>query len=194
MKRIDFLKKKIFFGVIPIFIILFALLFILMKIFILEKPVNNKIIAKNIFKRTMIVVADIDYEPYSFISEQGCPSGHDIELVNALANKMEYNLEIRLMKWKDCIETVIAGRADMILGLDYKPKDFPELALSAAISSDPFVCFGKKHYKSIHELHEKKLASLENSGCKSEFLEPYELVENTKEYGTYTEVLQSVIS
>ncbi len=47
------------------------------------------------------------------------------------------------MKWKDCIETVIAGRADMILGLDYKPKDFPELALSAAISSDPFVCFGK---------------------------------------------------
>ncbi len=64
-----------------------------MKTFILEKPVNNKIISKNIFKRTMIVVADIDYEPYSFISEQGCPSGHDIELVNALANKMEYNLD-----------------------------------------------------------------------------------------------------
>ncbi len=51
MKRIDFLKKKIFFGVIPIFIILFALLFILMKIFILEKPVNNKIIAKNILSK-----------------------------------------------------------------------------------------------------------------------------------------------
>lgn len=194
MNRIKFLKKKLFFWLIPIFIILFTLAFTSIKIFILKKNVDNEIIAKNNFNRTMIVVADIDYEPYSFINEKGEPAGHDIELISAIANKMKYNLDIRLMKWKDCIETAITGKADVILGLDYKPKEFSELFLSSAISSDPFVCFGRKQYKSVHELHGKKLAALENSGCRSEFLEPYELIKNTKEYETYTEVFQSVIS
>ena len=174
MNRIKFLKKKLFFWLIPIFIILFTLAFTSIKIFILKKNVDNEIIAKNNFNRTMIVVADIDYEPYSFINEKGEPAGHDIELISAIANKMKYNLDIRLMKWKDCIETAITGKADVILGLDYKPKEFSELFLSSAISSDPFVCFGRKQYKSVHELHGKKLAALENSGCRSEFLEPYE--------------------
>lgn len=194
MKRIKFLKKKILFWLIPVIIILITLAFTSIKMFVLKKPVNNEIIAENNFSKTMMVVADIDYEPYSFINEKGEPAGHDIELISAIANKMKYNLDIRLMKWTDCIEAVTSGEADIILGLDYKPKEFSELFLSNAISSDPFVCFGRKQYKSIHELHGKKLAALENSGCRSEFLEPYELVKNTKEYGTYTEVFQSVIS
>lgn len=194
MKRINFLKKKIFFGVISIFLVLVVLIFISIKILVLEKSINNGIIAENIFERTMVVVADIDYEPYSFIGEDGHPAGHDIELINAIANEMKYNADVKLMKWKDCLEAVISGEADVILGLDYKPKEFPELILSSAISSDPFVCFGWEQYKSVYELQEKKLAALENSGCRSDFLEPYELIENTKEYSTYTEVLDSVIS
>lgn len=71
MNRIKFLKKKLFFWLIPIFIILFTLAFTSIKIFILKKNVDNEIIAKNNFNRTMIVVADIDYEPYSFINEKG---------------------------------------------------------------------------------------------------------------------------
>ena len=115
MNRIKFLKKKLFFWLIPIFIILFTLAFTSIKIFILKKNVDNEIIAKNNFNRTMIVVADIDYEPYSFINEKGEPAGHDIELISAIANKMKYNLDIRLMKWKDCIETAITGKAQVIL-------------------------------------------------------------------------------
>ena len=43
MNRIKFLKKKLFFWLIPIFIILFTLAFTSIKIFILKKNVDNEI-------------------------------------------------------------------------------------------------------------------------------------------------------
>ncbi len=148
----------------------------------------------NCYDQTIIMVADRDYDPYSFFDSQGKPSGYDIELMYAIANQMEVNIEIRLMNWTECKQAVLSGKADIISGLDYEKPTSENFILSMALHNDQYVCFGKENFSSIGELYSKKLATVEDSGSFSVFLEPYRLTENTRVYSTYTQVLESVIS
>ena len=148
-------------------------------------PINN-------FDTTVVVAADFDYDPFSFYDSDGNPIGFEIELLYLIANKMGVNVEIHLMDWQSCNIAVRSGEADMILGLDYRRGGYEGLVLSRAIINDSFVCFGRDNFYNISELYDKKIAALHKSGCIPEFLEPYELMDNTIFFDTYTEVLEAV--
>ena len=148
----------------------------------------------NHFDTTIVVVADFDYDPFSFWDNEGNLSGFEIELLYLIANKMEVNVEINLIDWQSCNAAIRSGEADMILGLDYRRGGYEGLVLSRAIINDSFVCFGRDNFYNISELYDKKIAALHKSGCIPEFLEPYELMDNTIFFDTYTEVLSAVAS
>ena len=54
------------------------------------QPLNN-------FKKTLHVVTDIDYAPYSYVDEHGNYQGYDVELINEIANRLQMNLDLSLM-------------------------------------------------------------------------------------------------
>ena len=152
------------------------------------------VVPGNKFDNTLIVVADIEYEPYSFYNGSKRPSGYDIEFIYAIAEKMRFNVDIRLMNWADCISAIMRGEADVIMGLDYQVGELSGILRSVATSNDLFVSFGREDFADLHDLYDKKLATIEASGCISKFLQPYRLMENTTFYPTYTKALQSVIN
>src|SRR6056297_3143369 len=58
---------------------------------------------------TIVVGDDIAYPPYSFIDENGNPSGFNLELITAVANAMGYNVEIKLDTWTNTLKALENG-------------------------------------------------------------------------------------
>ncbi len=148
--------------------------------------------ANNVYSETIVVVADRDFEPYSFMDKNGNIAGYDVEMMYALADTMQKNVVIYLMSWSEALDAVKKGKADLLLGLEYMPTQTPELEVSMPLHSDPFVAFGKNAYFNISELYDKKIAVLENSGIYPLFVYPYKLDSKTASYKTYSEVFESV--
>ena len=148
--------------------------------------------ANNVYDRTLKVVGDIDYDPYTFIDETGALSGHDIEMLYILADSMGYNTEIRLMPWGEALEEVRGGKADIILSLAETTNDeFPELLMSIPLVNDPFVAFGKKPFTHMGDLMGKQLAVQANTGCVYSFIEPYRLEDDTSFFASTTEAFEA---
>lgn len=192
MKKI--FHKKIFLTACMIFAAFFIIFCL---VFAQEKDsadIDINIRPDNAYDEKLRVVADWDYEPYSFYAKDETPSGYDVEFLYALANQMEMNVEVRLMNWKDCKAAVLNGSADMVMGLDHQTDETYNFIYSIAMNSDRFVCFGKEKFNIVGELYDKKLATLDQSGSITAFLEPYGLLENTAYYPSYTEAFESVAS
>lgn len=146
----------------------------------------------NIYSDTLIIAADINYQPYSFTCKNGNPTGYDIELIYHVANAMHKNVEIRMMQWNDAQQAVRSGEADILMGLDYNLEALNDYELSMPLDNDPFVAFGKTDLTSIEDLYDKKIATLDGSGSFAAFLNPYLLTENVRTYASYSEAFESV--
>ena len=148
----------------------------------------------NSYSLTVTVVSDYDYDPYSFLRENGEPTGYDVELLYTIANRMQVNIELKLMNWNDCRTAIANGEAHMITGNPYSHYGYERLIQSRALSNDPFVSIGRENFNNVRHLYNKRLATIEQSGAIIDFLEPYKLVENTRYYATYTDAMMSVVS
>ncbi|HHU49453.1 MAG TPA: transporter substrate-binding domain-containing protein [Clostridiales bacterium] len=125
----------------------------------IEKQPNN------IYSRTLRISADYDYDPYTFYDNNSIPSGHDVELIYELADKMGYNVELSLMPWSEALASVKNRSADLVLTAAYSSKESSDLLLSIPLVNDQFVAFGTTPYTQIGELYGKRLAVLEGTGC-----------------------------
>lgn len=157
-----------------------------------EPDPRMEAVPENTYSDTLVIAADLDYQPYSFSAPDGKPAGYDIELIYLLANAMGKNVEIRLMQWVDAQAAVQSGEADVLMGLDYNVDSLREYELSLPLDNDPFVAFGKQAITDIDEFYNKKIATLNGSGSFAAFLTPYQLEGQTKTYDSYTEAFQSV--
>ena len=76
--------------------------------------------ARNCFPRTLRVVGDMDYKPFSYFNENSAPCGYDIELMIELANRLHCSLELTLVNWNDAVKMIQEQKADVILGCDWQ--------------------------------------------------------------------------
>lgn len=157
-----------------------------------EPEPRMEAVPQNTFTDTIVVAADLDYQPYSFTTGKGVPSGYDIELIYLLANEMGKNVEIKLMQWVDAQAAVQSGEADVLMGLDYNMESLREYELSLPLDNDPFVAFGKQGLADIDQFYNKRIATLDGSGSFAAFLTPYQLEQQTKTYDSYSEAFAAV--
>ena len=75
-----------------------------------------EIFPNNTYKETLHVVADIDYEPYTYVLDDGSYAGHDVELISEIANELHMNLDLKLMPWDDAINAVRDKKGRIIDG------------------------------------------------------------------------------
>lgn len=100
--------------------------------------------------KTLIVAHDSHYPPFSYLDEQGKPSGLLIELWQVFGEKNKMQVEFRLVDWQESIDMVRSGKADVHGGLffsksraeffDFGPK-IMDMSTRLFLNSDASVNF-----------------------------------------------------
>ena len=116
---------------------------------------------RNTFKKTLHVVTDVDYSPYSYVDENGSYQGYDVELMNEVANRLQMNLDLTLMDWNDANKIFLSGGADIIMNME---SDLiinnPNIIATLPTTEKQYVVYGRKNISSVAELYGRRVASL----------------------------------
>ena len=164
-------KKKSFFDrqrkFLPaIFLSPFILAFVLINLYFVVsdklKPAPQvEIQAKNSFNKTLYVVTDRDYAPYSYIDDNGNFQGFDVEMINEIANRLQMNLDLRLVEWNMANQLFKDGEADVIMNMesDLIVGD-PSIIATLPTTEKQYVVYGKHRISSVAELYGRRVASL----------------------------------
>ena len=148
---------------------------------------------RNGFEKTLRVVGDVDYSPFSYrLPDSAEPRGYNIELIAELANRIEYNLDLRLMSWNEAMASMQNGEADLILGFDWQDTTIIDCLISVPTFEEKFVAFGRNPGMSFSTLYSKKIALIEGAGLEDSMVR-YLLGPNCVEYPSATECMRSVI-
>jgi len=94
--------------------------------------------------KPIIIGTELDYPPYSFLNEEGEPTGFNVEITRAIAEVMELDVEIKIGPWREIREALEIGKIDAISGMYYSEErdklvDFPPpcVIISHAIFARP---------------------------------------------------------
>jgi len=116
---------------------------------------------KALGQTTLNFVGAIDIPPYSFQAGD-TPQGYAVDIVKLLGPIIEKNVNIRLLPLDECIEEVLAGKADGILGIFLDKKLEAILSYSDPISEFEYTIFvlskDRRHVDSLSSLKGKKVA------------------------------------
>lgn len=149
--------------------------------------------ADNCYGETLHVVTDEDYRPYSFYGKNGKYTGHDVELITLIANKLHKNIDLWLMPWEEGIKAVTSGKADILMTCDYSDVFIgsEKLSKSEPVSADDFIFYSKNRISSLDELYSKKIAITENANVLAK-LEMLNLTKNCIAYSNNRKAMQAV--
>lgn len=147
----------------------------------------------NCYSETLRVVTDEDYRPYSFYGNRGEYSGHDVELIASVANKLQMNLDLWFVPWEDGIKAVTNGRADVLMTCDYADSfdGSEKLRKSEPVSDDDFIVYSRNRISSMDELYTKKIAITENANVLTQ-LEMLNLTKNCVAYSSNRKAMEAV--
>ena len=148
--------------------------------------------AKNCFSRTLRVVGDMDYKPFSYFNEKSVPCGYDIELVIELANRLHCNVKLTLVNWNDAVKMIREKQADVILGCDWQDATVMDCNFTIPTFEEKFVVFQEKPFNVFSDLYSKRIAVIEGCGLKGT-LEKYQLWKNCVEYPSVTDCVRSCL-
>lgn len=102
-----------FFAIILGIFTLFFVGYIIFSTGIFNKTPHVETKPNNTYAETIHVVTDKDYQPYSFVdSETNEPTGHDVELIYKIANKLEVNFDLKLLSWGEYLDKLEDGSAE----------------------------------------------------------------------------------
>lgn len=175
-------KKRYMLGLVTVAAVLVLSFFIVSGIIVKPEP-TVEIQAENRWQDTLVVVTDNDYWPYAYVDSNGKLSGHDIELVTLLANRLEMNLDIRPMSWNDSLQNMRTGQADVVLTCEYNEQEASKnnLLMSVPTSPSMFTVFGKQKMDTVDELYGKRIGVMVN-GNVNDYLYKLGLKEYCQEY------------
>ena len=164
-KKNFFDRQKNLFPAILILPVILALVLVNLYLFISDslKPAPQvEIHAQNNFKKTLYVVTDRDYAPYSYIDESGNYQGFDVEMINEIANRLQMNLDLRLVEWNMANQLFKDGEADVIMNMesDLIVGDSSIIA-TLPTTEKQYVVYGKHKISSVAELYGRRVASYE---------------------------------
>ena len=168
MKKHQKNSRNIIIAAIAAFVFLVVLYLKLNGTF--DKDPTVDVMPDNCYSETLYVITDEDYRPYSFYDGEGKISGHDIELITLIANKLHMNLDLKLMNWDDAIIEVTSGKAQVLMTADYSDtfSGTDKLIKTVPTTSDDYVVYAKTRLSSVDQLYGKKIAVMKNGNVNSQ--------------------------
>ncbi len=139
---------------------IFVVLYLYLSDVFREVP-TIEIFPENKFTKTLHVVTDIDYAPYSYADRYGNPTGLDVELINEVANRLQMNLDLKLMSWSGANRYFERGDADVIMNME---SDLivanPKIISTLPTTEKQYVVYGKTSISNVADLYGRRVASL----------------------------------
>lgn len=161
--------NKIIIGILTLLLIGFIIIIMARSGFFRKDP-EVEIQPENHYDRTLTVITDEDYRPYSFYGKKYEYSGHDVELINIIANELHMNLNLRFMNWYDAIDAVTNGEADVLMTCDFSDSfaGVEKLVKSEPVSFDDFIIYSKTKIASSDEIYGKRIGIMRNGNVTSQ--------------------------
>jgi signal transduction histidine kinase len=78
----------------------------------------------------VVVGGDRSYPPYEFLDADGQPTGFNVELTQAVARVMGFEVQIRLGAWGEMRRALAAGQIDILQGMAYSRERTAEVDFS----------------------------------------------------------------
>ena len=125
------------------------------------------ITAHNNYQKTINVAFSSNYPPYTYIDKNNNQTGYYFELMNAIANDLNYNVKYHTTNWPGPLNALINGDVDLVPGMEYRTAYYDKFLLSEPVYIDQFIAYGKKDYTFINELIDGNLGIIEYSPAKN---------------------------
>ncbi len=118
--------------------------------------------ADNCYGETLHAVTDRDYEPFSYIREDGSYAGMDVELITEVANRLHMNLDLQLLDWDEAQRRLMTGEADVILNMEIKRVDGDSgMIATMPVDEKEYVVYGPDKVSGIGGLVGKRVGSMQ---------------------------------
>lgn len=151
-------KAGILLGIL---LLLLVLAFTVVKMGVLKPDERVELTPPQKYNQTIKVVGFYSYPPYSFIDEDNSIQGYDVELMYAIGQKLGYNVDFKLVSWKEW-QNILDGKsqnaADIFSGIDImlNMEDY-HFAASVPTAADNFTYFGSDSLESIYDTWNKRI-------------------------------------
>lgn len=143
--------------------------------------------------KVLIIGDDINYPPYSFLNENNKPEGFSIELVEAAANAMGYDVIFELDKWNEVRTNLENQEIDVIAGMFYSEsrEENYNFTTPHSIATGDVFSLRKNRIESIEDLRGQTVV-VQNSDIIHEYLMEKKLEINFVAVATVGEALEMV--
>ncbi len=111
---------------------------------------------------TLVVGADIDYAPFSYISD-GEPTGFDVELCDLVAEELGVTVRYDLRPWAEVHDLARTGEIDVVLGVVYTAERDRYLDFTCPYNTFRFALLAHQDsdIRTVEDLHGRQLAHLD---------------------------------
>ena len=153
-----------------------------------------KINSPSLTKNRVIIGADINYPPYSFLDKQGRPQGHDIEIMNKLAAMLKIQVEYKLRPWSEALQNLKDGAVDALIGIIYlnERKQFYDFTIPVWFESYAIFASREARFEDLDDLYRGRIIALKGDASISRFINPMGLMERTMFVDTLPDAIRSV--
>ncbi|MBU5425218.1 EAL domain-containing protein [Tissierella pigra] len=123
------------------------------------------------YTNTIKLSGDKDHPPYQYTDKDGKPTGFSVDVINAIAEEMNLNIELTLMEWSDAVKTFENGQVDGVIYMAQREDWQRTYKFVPPIIIDRQVIFVNRETVNINNLED--LAGLRVSYQESDYSEPY---------------------
>jgi polar amino acid transport system substrate-binding protein len=109
-------------------------------------------------KSSIVIGSELDYPPYSFVGDDGRPTGFNVELAQAIAEVMDLDVEIRIGPWGEIRDALETGRIDAIVGMYYSSERDKLVDFSSAFTIVDHAVFARSDSPKVtteEDIHDK---------------------------------------
>ena len=170
---------------------LMIVIFLIIYLSIPMPPPKVEVQALNTFDKTLHVVTDVDYAPYSYTDDAENYYGLDVEMMNEIANRLEMNLDLQLLDWVEANKRFRDGNVDIIMNMESDSIiNDPDVIATLPTTEKQYVVYGKNSISSVAELYGRRVASLHRVpglGLDDEitYVDSYEVIFEALKRGEY---------
>lgn len=143
--------------------------------------------------RTLIVAADVDYAPFSFLQD-GRPTGFDVAFFDLVAAELGVEVEYRLGVWSDIHRRARLGEFDVVLGVLYTEERREYLTFTEPYNVFRFALAVHQDspIRGLADVRGRRMAFLSGDAVPQLLLENQNIVVEGTGFPTLSQALQSV--
>jgi len=132
-------------------------------------------------KKKIIVGADYDYKPFTYLDNTGQEKGFDVDIIKSIADKNNWELEFRFTEWDQALKNLEEDKVDLLLSVLYTDKRNKMYDYTIPYNEDYYGIFVRENseVKDVSDLSQKQIITLEGDASITRFIKPMALFTNT---------------